>query len=143
MSALTRLLWLLAAWLGGADHDPECLLLGGLDVVRARAFVAGDASRLGDVYADERTARADVEVLRSYRDRGLRLEGMLMVREACSVSVRAPQRLTLEVVDRLGPTSVVTRSGETRALPHDRPTRRRVVLELTDVGWRVASVREG
>ena len=143
MSALTRLLWLLAASLGGADHDPECLLLGGLDVVRARAFVEDDASRLRDVYVDERAARADVGVLRSYRDRGLRLDGMLMVREACRVFARSPQRLTLEVVDRLGPTAVVSRSGETQALPHDRPTRRTVVLERSVEGWRVASVREG
>ena len=41
MDALMSLFWLLAAWLGGADDDPECLLLGGLDVVRTRGVRDG------------------------------------------------------------------------------------------------------
>jgi len=102
MDALMGLFWLLAAWLGGAD-DPECLLLGGLDMVRTEAFVTGEAARLRDVYADERAARADAEVLRSYRERGLRLDGMVLVRESCRVTSRSRRQVTLHVVDRLGP----------------------------------------
>jgi hypothetical protein len=143
VDALIGLFWLLAAMLGGSGGDPECLLLGGLDAVRARAFVAGDEDRLGDVYADERAARADIDVLRSYRERGLRLEGMLLVRESCHVTAHSRQRVTLEVVDRLGPTSVRTEDGRRQDLPRDRPTRRTVVLERVGDVWRVAAVESG
>ena len=137
------LFWLLAAWLGGADDDPECLLLGGLDAARAWAFVADDEGRLGAVYSDERAARADIEVLRSYGERGLRLEGMLLLRESCRVTARSRQRVTLDVVDRLGPTSVRTEDGRRQDLPRDRPTRRTVVLERVGDVWRVAAVESG
>ena len=135
------LLWLVAGVLGGGDDDPECLVLGGLDAVRTQAFVTGDEARLGDVYADQGAARADARVLHSYRERGLRLEGMVLMRESCRVTDRSPGRITLDVVDHLGPTRVMTESGEHRDLPRDRSTRRTVALERTDDGWRVGAVR--
>lgn len=143
MDALLGLVWLLAGMLGGGDDDPECLVLGGLDAVRAQAFVSGEVARLGDVYLDDRTARADADVLRSYRERELQLEGMVLVRESCRVSDRSGRSITLDVVDHLGPTRVITATGDTRDLPRDRSTRRTVVLERTDDGWRVASVASG
>ena len=143
VDALIWLFLLLAAMLGGTGGDPECLLLGGLDAARTRAFVADDENRLRDVYLDERAARADIEVLRSYRERGLRLEGMLLLRESCRVTARSRQRVTLDVVDRLGPTSVRTEDGRRRDLPHDQPTRRTVVLERVGDVWRVAALESG
>ena len=135
------LLWLVAGVLGGGDDDSECLVLGGLDAVRTQAFVTGDEARLRDVYADQRAARADADVLRSYRERGLRLQGMVLVRESCRVTARSSRRITLDVVDHLGPTRVITESGARHDLPRDRSTRRTVVLERTDDGWRVGAVR--
>ena len=143
MDALIGLLWLVAAWLGGADHDAECLLLGGLDAARAQAFTTGDRERLSEVYVDEHAARPDVEVLESYRERGLRLDGMLLVRESCRVLDRSKRKLTFDVVDRLGRTTVRTADGHRRGLPRDRPTRRTIVLAHTAAGWRVAAVRRG
>ncbi len=143
VESLIGLFWLLAAVLGGAGDAPECLLLGGLDAARTQAFVADDEAGLRDVYVDERTARADIEMLRSYRGRGLRLEGMLLVRESCHVTDRSRQRATLDVVDRLGPTAVRTEDGRRQDLPRDRPTRRMVVLERVGDGWRVAAVESG
>jgi hypothetical protein len=102
--------------------------------------VADDEGRLGDVYSDERAARADIEVLRSYRERRLRLEGMLLLRESCRVADRSRQRVTLDVVDRLGPTSVRTADGRQQDLPRDRPTQRTVVLVQVGDVWRVATV---
>ncbi len=137
------LFWLLAAWLGGADRDTECLLLGGLDMVRTEAFVMGDVHRLRDVYVDERAARADADILRSYRERGLRLDGMVLVRDSCRVIASSRQRVELDVVDHLGPTSVWSADGHRHDLPHDRPTRRTVVLERVGGVWRVGAVRSG
>ncbi len=141
MEALLGVLWMLSAMLGGVDHDAECLLLGGLDAVRTEAFTSGDDALLGDVYVDARAARTDTAALRSYRERGLHLEGMRLVRESCRVTDRSPGRLVLDVVDRLGPTSVQTADGNRRALPRDRATHRTVVLERTGDAWRVAAVR--
>jgi len=141
MDALMGLFWLLAAWLGGADDDVECLVLGGLDVVRTEAFITGEVARRRDVYVDERAAHADAVVLRSYRDRGLRLDGMVLVRESCRVTDRSPRRVRLDVVDHLGPTWVQAADGRRRDLPRDRPTRRIVVLERVGDVWRVAAVR--
>jgi hypothetical protein len=141
MDALLGLVWLLSVWLGGSSDDPACLVLGGLDAVRAQAFVSGDEARLRDVYVDERSARADVEVMRSYRERGLRLEGMLLIRETCRVDGRSARQIELDVVDRLGPTWVRTAAGARRELPRDRPTRHAVVLERRGDVWRVAAVR--
>ena len=141
MDALMSLFWLLAAWLGGADTDAECLLLGGLDAVRTEAFVTGEVDRLRDVYVEQAT-RADAVVLRSYRERGLRLDGMVLVRDSCRVTERSRQRVTLDVVDHLGPTRVETADGRLD-LPRDRPTKRSVVLERVGDVWRVAAVRSG
>ena len=135
------LLWLVAGMLGGSDSDPECLVLGGLDATRSQSFVSADPDLLNEVYVDATTARADIDVFRSYRERGLRLEGMRMVRESCRVTRRLPRRVTLDVVDRLGPTSVGSNDGRRFNLPRDRPSRHTVVLELTGQAWRVASVR--
>lgn len=140
MDGLLALLWWMAMVIGGADGGPPCLVLGGLDLARTQAFVTDDDAGLRDAYVDDLAARADLAVLRSYRERGLRLEGMLLVRESCRVAARSPRHLTLDVVDRLGPTRVRTADGHERDLPRDRPTRRSVVLERTDDGWRVASV---
>ncbi len=142
MDALLGLFWVLAAVLGGTG-DPECLLLGGLDAARTDAFVADDERRLSDVYVDERAAQADIETLRSFRERGLRLEGMLLVRESCQVVDRSRHRVTLDVVDRLGATTVRTEGGGRQDLPRDRPTRRTVELEREGDVWRVAAVESG
>jgi len=143
VDALIGLFWLLTAMLGGTGDAPECLLLGGLDAARAQAFVADDEGGLSDVYVDERTARADIEMLRSYRERGLRLVGMLLRRESCGVTDRSRHRVTLDLVDRLGPTSVRTEDGRQQDLPRDRPTQRTVVLEQVGDVWRVAAVESG
>jgi hypothetical protein len=143
VDALMGLFWLIAGVLGGGDDDLECLLLGGLDAARTQAFVTGDESRLRGIYVDDRAASKDIDVLRSYRDRGLRLEGMVLVRESCRVTDRSRESISLDVVDHLGPTRVRMADGRRRDLPRDRPTRRTVVLERMDDGWRVAAVGSG
>jgi hypothetical protein len=140
MDSVLALLWLLAAWVGGADDHPACLVLGGLDAARAQAFVSSDEQRLADVYADERAARPDVEVLRSYRERGLRLHGMRLERRRCQVASDDPDRVVLDVVDRLAPTTVRTADGSWRRLPRDEWSRHTVVLRRVDDAWRIASV---
>jgi hypothetical protein len=66
---------------------------------------------------------------------------MILVRESCRVTVRSRHRVTLDVVDHLGPTRVQAADGRRRDLPRDRPTRRTVVLQRVGDVWRVAGVQ--
>jgi hypothetical protein len=134
---------LVATWatlLGPGDADPACLLLGRLDAERTQALVTDDAERLEEVYASPVLLQRDRELLDGYTSRGLRLEGAAQLRLSCAVVDAAPERVVLDVVDRLGPTRALGTAGA-RALPEDSPTRREVVLVLTDDGWRVAGSR--
>lgn len=126
--------------LGPGDTAPECLLLGRLDAERAWAFVTADEARLDAVYSSDALRDRDAAVLRDYNARALRLEGMVQLRSSCRLVERAPARIVLDVVDRLGPTRAVA-AGAGQALPADEPTRRVVILEDTRSGWRVAASR--
>lgn len=138
MSLLLCVVAIMAGLFGDADSDIECLILGALDQHRAAAFATVDVPRLADVYADASVATADRRAVKKYRERGVRVVGAVMHRESCRVSGRTPDRIELDVVDRLGPAVAVGR--EIRALPHDRPTRHRVTLVWTPAGWRIGAV---
>ncbi|RYJ06611.1 MAG: hypothetical protein EON52_05465 [Actinomycetales bacterium] len=131
----------LSTLVGPGDTHPACLTLGGLDVRRASAFATARSAPLEDVYVDERAREADRVLVREYRTRGLRLVGMSMVRTSCRVLDEAPARIRLDVVDTLGPTWAVDRTGTATPLPADRPTRHVVTLAEVDGAWRVAGVR--
>lgn len=137
---VVAMLALLGTVVGGGDEDPECLLLGGLDSVRVAAFSEGRAERLLDVHADERLLAADAALLASYEDRGLRLRGGGLERLSCRVVGRSPDRVELDVVDRLGRTWVVE-GDRRRELPRGSATRRAVTLEQGPDGWRVTGSR--
>jgi hypothetical protein len=131
---------LLATLLGPAD-DPECYVLGGLDVARAQALADVNVSNLQDIYASDRAASSDRRVLERYAARGYRIVGAGMIREACRVIRRSSERIELEVDERLAPSWVVSETGEARRLPRDGATPRRVVLTGGSGLWRIASVR--
>lgn len=126
--------------LGPGDTAQECLLLGRLDAERAWAFVTADEARLDAVYSSDALRDRDAAVLRDYSARALHLEGMVQLRSSCRLVERAPDRIVLDVVDRLGPTRVRTDAG-TRTLPEDRPTRRTVTLVLDGGTWTVQHAR--
>ena len=140
MDSVLAWLWLVVAWVGGGADHPACLVLGGLDAVRAEAFVSGDAPRLADVYAGERAARPDAAVLRSYRERGLVLRGMRLERRECRARSTQADRIVLDVVDRLAPTAVRTADGSWQDLPRDGWSRHTVVLRRVGDAWRIGAV---
>lgn len=131
-----------ATLLGPGDADPECLLLGRLDALRTQALVAGDSRALADVYASDELHRRDADLLADYAARGLRLDGAAQLRLSCAVVRADAGRVELDVVDRLGPTRVVSAEAA-QWLPADAPTRRTVVLTETADGWRVAASGAG
>ena len=98
------------------------------DAARSRAFARGDGAALADLYvAGSRTGAADRAVLRGYRERGLRVTGMRTQVLSATVLRETDRRIVLLVTDVL--TDAVAVDGDERwALPHDRPSTRRVVL---------------
>lgn len=141
MTDVLAFLLLLAAWAGGDDRDPACLLLGALDARRSEALVRTDADALRSVYRDRRTAATDVATIRTYRHRGLEPRGMRLHRLRCDLRSGNRDRIRLDVVDVLGPSWVRDLTGRWRPLPRDRPTARTVTLDRVRAGWRVASSR--
>ena len=109
------------------------------DARRSRAYARADGAALADLYvAGSRTGAADRAVLRGYRERGLRVTGMRTQVLAARVVGQSERRITMLVTDVL----VDAVAGDGRrgrwALPHDRPSTRRVVLVHERGGWRVA-----
>ncbi|MBZ5740347.1 hypothetical protein [Nocardioides mangrovi] len=108
------------------------------DVRRSAAWSAGDVAGLRALYLPGSAAgRADVAMLRAWRARGLRVEGMQTQLLSVSVRSRTRERFVVDVVDRVVVGSVVP-SGD--ALPADRPTAHTLVLRRVSGEWLVASV---
>lgn len=134
-----------AAGGSGGTGTPSAVLAG-WDRRRAGAWARGDVDALGGLYAPGSAAgRADVAMLRDYRRRGLRVEGLTTQVLRLEVLRRAPGRLVLRVTDRLAGGTVVGAAAPV-ALPADRASTRQVTLVrrpgADDDGWVVREVVE-
>ena len=108
------------------------------DACRSRAYAHADGAALADLYvAGSRTGAADRAVLRGYHDRGLRVTGMRTQVLAARVLRESRRRLVVLVTDVLVDAVAGDRGRGRWALPHDRPSTRRVVLMHEDGTWRV------
>ena len=99
--------------LRGSEPDPAAVearaaepyavrVLRAWDARRSRAYARADGAALADLYvAGSRTGAADREVLRGYRDRGLRVTGMRTQVLAARVLDESGRRLVLLVTDVL------------------------------------------
>ena len=124
----------------GAAAEPYAVrVLRAWDARRSRAYARADGAALADLYvAGSRTGAADRAVLRGYRERGLRVTGMRTQVLAARVLRESGRRIVLLVTDVLVD-AVAGDGGRGRwALPHDRPSTRRVVLVHERGAWRVA-----
>lgn len=135
-----RLLHLLLPALLAVGPTPADLLHA-WDDRRAEAWAAGDVAALRHLYAPGSGAgRADAAMLRTWRARGLRVTGLEMQLLAVEVRVSTPDRLVLDVTDRLAGGVVVP--GRV-ALPRDLPSRHVVTMRRIAGEWRVSRVRPG
>lgn len=130
---------------GGAApvRDSPGAVLAAWDARRAQAWAEGDVAALTRLYADgSRTGRADVRLLRHYRERGLRVEGLTTQVLALDVVESGPRRLVLLVTDRVVGGEAVGGAG-TVALPRDRASTRHVVLTRSPgAEWVVVEARD-
>ncbi len=117
-------------------------ILTAWDERRAAAWAESDAEALASLYvAGSRTGRADVRLLRDYRDRGLRVEGLTTQVLALEVVERSAARLVLVVTDRVVGGEAVG-GALPIALPADRASSRRIVLVREGREWFVAEARD-
>jgi hypothetical protein len=126
---------------GQPDVPGPAAVLAAWDERRSAAWAGGDAQALRGLYVDGSGAgAADVRLLRDYRRRGLRVEGMTTQVLAVRVAHRSTDRLEVVVTDRVVGARAVG-SGAPVALPVGRPSTRRVVLVREGGTWLVAEVR--
>lgn len=126
-----------------ADRPREvraAAVLRAWDKGRSRAYASGDVEGLARLYAPRSGAgRADVRLLRSYLDRGLRVTGLRVQVLSLQVLSHHRHRWTLRVTDRVAG-GVAVGGGRRWSLPRDRASTSRVVLRRGAGGWRVAAV---
>lgn len=125
----------------GPDEAPAAELLRAWDAQRSAAYAAGSVRMLRDLYvAGSGAGRSDVHLLRGYRARGYRVVGMRMQVLALRLLEERPDRLRVEVTDRLDG-AVAVGADSRLTLPRDRPSTRTVTLVRgADGAWRVSAV---
>lgn len=107
---------------------------------RADAWSAGDADELARLYAaGSRTGRRDVNDLRRWRTRGLRVVGLRQQMSALGIRVETSRRLVLTVTDRTLAGLAVGHHRRT-ALPGSAWTTHRIRLVRRHREWLVAEV---
>jgi hypothetical protein len=121
---------------------PAARVLEAWDRRRAAAYATGSPLALRAAYMrGSQAGRADLALLRAYRDRGWRVLGMHTQVLALAVVDHGPALWRLRVTDRLIG-AIAVRPGERVPLPRDRPSRRVVTLtRAADGRWQVAAVR--
>lgn len=124
--------------LAPAVPDPVEVLTA-WDRERAAAYLSGDAVALRKLYvANAPAARADLDVLADYRERGLTVWTRTQVFDVRPRET-APNRVVVRVTDRT--LTVVGDGMVCRALPTTRPVQRVVTMVRRAGEWRVVSVR--
>lgn len=130
-----------AAALAPPATFPASDVLRDWDRARAGAYARGDVAALRALYRPgSRAGTADVRLLRSFLDRGLRVEGMRMQLLEVRVLARSPRRLRLRVTDRLVGASAVSATAR-RPLPGDLASTRVLELARSSAGsWLMVEV---
>lgn len=108
---------------------------------RAKAYAAGDPTALRALYLPGSAAGGrDIDLLRDYTDRSLRVVGLQTQLLTVHVRRRVPGRLVLRVTDRVTGATAIGRGARVR-LPASAPRARQVTLVRRDGRWVVAAVR--
>ena len=125
---------------GRPAEVPAADVLRSWDRARSRVWATGDVHGLRALYTPgSRAGRRDLEMLRSYRERGLVVAGLETQLLSVTELRRGATRWVLRVTDRIA-SATAAGHGLRRALPRDGATTATVVLRLLGERWRVASV---
>lgn len=111
------------------------------DRQRATAYAAGDAAALRALYVPgSRSGRNDLQLLRAYAARGLRVQDLRTQVLSIEIREHTAVRLTLAVTDRLA-SAVAVGAGFRAELPRDAANLRLVELRRVKGRWLVVEVR--
>jgi hypothetical protein len=121
---------------------PWLQVLRALDVRRSSAFRKVDDAELDAVYIRGSVPwKADKELLATYRNQRLRIEGLTMEIRSLSIELEDTNHAVLHVVDRLASGTAVDQTGRRTTLPAGKPTSRRITLEAPIPGtWRISGI---
>jgi hypothetical protein len=129
----------------GGDSRRTTYALGLLrewDQRRAQACTDGEAAALAGLYTrGSRTGRHDRRMLAAYAARELRVTGLRTQVLSARISSWAPDRVTLQVTDRVWGARAVG-PGVRISLPRDRASTRTVSLRRVDGSWLVEEVTD-
>ncbi len=116
-------------------------VVSGLDAVRERAWRTGRPALLRTVYVEgSLLLERDQRMLHAYAERGLRVSGASLELKRIRVVARQPGVVRLVLVDELDRLVAWARSGATRQLPDDQPSRHLLELRREAGGWQIAAV---
>lgn len=145
MNKLCLLVVVLAlGWLGQApaaatEVDP-LEVLHKWDQERQDAYVAADASKLTDLYADgSSAAKADVAVLEAYRERGLRVRQIQQQFFSAKVLGADPTHIRIRTVERFAG-GLAMGEGRCQRIRPTFPQVRVISMVHDGTRWRVESV---
>ena len=127
---------------GAAARVEPVEILADWDRRRAAAYATGDIEALRALYARGSSAgRRDVDMLGSYRERGLTVRGLRTQLLDAVATRQGPHRLVLRVTERVSGATAVGH-GVRVPLPVSAARRRVVTLVRHDGAWVVSAVRQ-
>jgi len=122
-----------------AQTDPLAVLHQ-WDQQREAAYVAGDSAKLADLYATGSTAAAaDLAILESYRERGLRVQQVAQQFFSVRVVRAGPTLIALRTIERFAG-GLALGEGRCLRIPGGFPAQRLITLTYDGARWRVESV---
>jgi hypothetical protein len=126
----------------GLSRPAWAEVLAGLDAQRAAAFATGEPEALHRVYAEHTAAlRSDVDVLRGYVRRHLRVAGLRHELVSVDVLRETPDRVTLRVVDTIPAFRVLDPDGRVVERLTGRPERAWVLtLVRSGARWQISEL---
>lgn len=126
--------WLLLLLLTLMPTQNPCLTLEALDLARSTAWAHSSESALRRLYVDEAAAEPDVELLRQWADRGVRIAGMRYERRDCTAKTSPTGGVRVKVTERFIGGTAVLPGGTRRALPNGSWQRREIPLTGSTFG---------
>jgi hypothetical protein len=126
---------------GGRSAGEWAAVLGRLDAIRALAFERLDVGSLDSFYRRGTAPwRSDRALMDSYRQCGVRIEGLRMEVRSVAVARAGRSVVVLRVVDRFAGGTAIDASGQQTVLPRGPFTARLITLDAAGGVLRISAI---